>query len=348
MSTKPKLLNNLLDGEKRRHHVAAYVTHEGEWNQHEPNSGMARMFIVMLILHVFIIGGIILSDFAGEEKTPAAPAAKAVLAARNNDSAPSDTAAAVTPAVPSPAPAPASASITVTDQPAPAVAADHEKYEVRSGDSLPLIVARFGVDRDELIALNKLDGDAEFTIGTTLLIPKKKSAPLQVAEARPMPASNTVPPSQENIADAPAESTPPVTPLSGVSAGPLALTPISSEPPATSLGSAGIEKTSQPESAVAKADEPPAAPQKAVSIAPPPKPVPTPSEMSKRPVTKPSTPPATKSTTTRSGSHVLAKGETLYRLSAKYGVSVNSIIKANNIKDPSRLRDGMRLVIPAK
>ena len=40
MSKKPKLLATLLGGEKRRHHVAAFVTQEGEWNQHEPNIGL--------------------------------------------------------------------------------------------------------------------------------------------------------------------------------------------------------------------------------------------------------------------------------------------------------------------
>ena len=62
MKKKPKLLNTLLSGGKRRHHVAAFVTQEADWNQHEPNTGFARMFIAMLILHVLIIGGIILSD----------------------------------------------------------------------------------------------------------------------------------------------------------------------------------------------------------------------------------------------------------------------------------------------
>ena len=35
-------------------------------------------------------------------------------------------------------------------------------------------------------------------------------------------------------------------------------------------------------------------------------------------------------------------------LSTKYGVSVAAIQKANNIKNPNTLRDGTKLVIPAK
>ena len=45
---KDKLLLNLLEGERHRHRVAM-VTDEGTFNQHEPNSNMARMFVVMLL-----------------------------------------------------------------------------------------------------------------------------------------------------------------------------------------------------------------------------------------------------------------------------------------------------------
>jgi hypothetical protein len=74
MKTKPKtkdtkLLLNLMDGERHRHRVAL-VTEEGEWNQHEPNSGMARMFVVMLLIHVVLIGGIIVYDFMGDDEKP--------------------------------------------------------------------------------------------------------------------------------------------------------------------------------------------------------------------------------------------------------------------------------------
>jgi spore germination protein len=47
-------------------------------------------------------------------------------------------------------------------------------------------------------------------------------------------------------------------------------------------------------------------------------------------------------------SHTLQSGETLYRLASKFGVSVAAIQKANNIKNPNAMREGMKLVIPAK
>ena len=44
----------------------------------------------------------------------------------------------------------------------------------------------------------------------------------------------------------------------------------------------------------------------------------------------------------------MAKGDTLYRIAAKHGVSVDKIMRANGIKDAAKLRDGIKLVIPAK
>jgi len=45
---------------------------------------------------------------------------------------------------------------------------------------------------------------------------------------------------------------------------------------------------------------------------------------------------------------VVGSKDTLYSISKKYGVSVSALQKANNIKDPTLLRDGSKLVIPSK
>ena len=44
--------------------------------------------------------------------------------------------------------------------------------------------------------------------------------------------------------------------------------------------------------------------------------------------------------------HSLAKGENLYQLSRRYGVSVNQLVRANGIKDASRLQVGQQIWIP--
>ena len=367
MSKKPKLLATLLASEKRRHHVTAFVNQEADWNQHEPTSGFARMFIAMLILHVLIIGGIILSDSSSVTKAPAhAPAAQALMTKSKNEIA----------SVPSQAPA----------APAPVKSAgeEFEKYEVHSGDSLPMIVARFGVDREELIELNHLDTNGGFAAGTVLHIPNHKvAAPLQISAARPLPPMAVMPPSSSSSTDtasslpevvqssnAPAstlhstlvslstksDSVPLLAPLPDVPAAAASTTVAEKHSPDSPPPASSKPVVSKSDSVATHVEREKPSPKKPVVASAPPHPVPTPSEMSKRPVTKADSPPKAvaktstqdKPATASGGTHTLAKGETLYRLSAKYGVSVASLIKANNIKDPGKMRDGMKLVIPAK
>jgi LysM repeat protein len=92
-----------------------------------------------------------------------------------------------------------------------------------------------------------------------------------------------------------------------------------------------------------------------------PNPVPPPTQMLKRIAEAPPTkkaettkkaasdaPPKTAAKATAARTHTLKSGETLFRLASKYGVSVAAIQKANNIKNPNSMRDGMKVVIPAK
>ena len=46
--------------------------------------------------------------------------------------------------------------------------------------------------------------------------------------------------------------------------------------------------------------------------------------------------------------HVVRRGETLWRISQRYGTTVNAIQRANNISDPTTLRTGQRLRIPSR
>lgn len=77
--------------ERERLRVAATVTQEREWPQNEPNQGLARMFVVMLLIHVVVIGGVIIYDFVGEPED-----AKPV--ASNSTATPKTAAPAPTPA----------------------------------------------------------------------------------------------------------------------------------------------------------------------------------------------------------------------------------------------------------
>jgi murein DD-endopeptidase MepM/ murein hydrolase activator NlpD len=44
--------------------------------------------------------------------------------------------------------------------------------------------------------------------------------------------------------------------------------------------------------------------------------------------------------------HELARGETLFQISQRYGVSVDAILRANHVDDPRHLAAGMRIFVP--
>ena len=46
--------------------------------------------------------------------------------------------------------------------------------------------------------------------------------------------------------------------------------------------------------------------------------------------------------------HVLEPGENLYRVALRYGVTVDDIVKANHIEDPTKVPVGTKLFIPGR
>ena len=50
----------------------------------------------------------------------------------------------------------------------------------------------------------------------------------------------------------------------------------------------------------------------------------------------------------RTSVHVVHKGETLWRISKRYGTTVDAIARANQLRDPTAIRVGQRLVIPRR
>lgn len=73
----------------------------------------------------------------------------------------------------------------------------------------------------------------------------------------------------------------------------------------------------------------------------------------KLPEAQPTQPPVAQPTTAPPPSsgqraHIVQAGENLYRIGLRYGVSWQSIARANGIINPTRLQAGQRLVIPAR
>jgi len=334
MSTpKPKkkgipLLGNLLGGERRRHQVAM-ITEEGEWNQHESNSGMARVFVVMLLVHVVLIGSIIVYDFVGTDESAAAPTptvAKALTPEGRE-----------LPAQPLPDPVAETQDVPAADATATSdVAVALEIYEVKTGDSLPKIAAAKGVALEDLVALNRLDeGSTEVAAYTRLKIPAVKIAPPARVEAiKDFPAAQASVPAASAVI--PLEETPPA-PVVAEDAlptvVPLTNTTIDSAPPAASPPVSQMVP-------VVNAPPPVAAPK--------PNPVAPPSKVIAKPTPKPEAPKPVAKATSSAKSHTMGKGDTLYSLSRKYGVSVTALQKANNISNPNAIREGTKLVIPGK
>jgi len=301
------LLDNLLGGERRRHQVAM-ITEEGEWNQHESNNGMARVFLIMLLVHVGLIGSIIVYDFIGTDSGQPAPAPSAVTSAPKNS-------------LPTPAKTPPVVAVAPSELAIPST----EDYRVQSGDSLPSIAARRGVDLADLIKLNQLDtSPTELKPGTVLKIPSRQiSEPAKYATVKEFPTTQIgqETPKAGNIL--PIETTPPTFKEVASVATPAIATPV---PPASTppVAAPATPPAAKPE-----------APKTVAQVPTPPRPTPAP-------------PKATPAASSSVRSHTMSKGDTLYSLSRKYGVNVNAIQKANNITNPNAIREGTKLTIPAK
>ena len=392
MKPKPKetkLLLNLMDGERHRHRVAL-VTEEGEWNQHEPNSGMARMFVVMLLIHVVLIGGIIIYDFMGDDTKPQQTVTQAARAVSSGNGLPM-----------------ASPEIVSAQAKAAADTEQFDNYEMRSGDSIKSIAAKFGSTEEEITRLNLIDKGIQIGPGTMLRVPKQavlSAIPVNPKTLKPMAIVEDVPKAVPVVKDQPpatkvpseaVKATEAPASLSAATMTPISLVAPNEAPPATAslVALADTPATaSAPAASAAVALPPPTKPNvvsllqenapKVEAVRPrdrdrdetkpvakaeakplvKPNPVPPPTQMLKKiaeapPATKKAeptkkvaadAPPKTVAKASSGRTHTLKSGETLYRLSTKYGVSVAAIQKANNIKNPNSMRDGMKLVIPAK
>ncbi|MCX6854255.1 MAG: LysM peptidoglycan-binding domain-containing protein [Verrucomicrobia bacterium] len=359
---KDKILLNLLEGEKHKHRVAM-VNEEAAWNQHEPNSNMARMFVVMLLIHVVVIGGIIVYDMMnGEEAQPAT-----VITASS----------ASTPLSSLPSP---SAKIEASSNPIPIE--ECATYEWRSGDSIASVSKKLGVTEAVLIKMNMLDKGTQLEANSIIRYPKQpvvKAVGISVAGANGELATSALP--TASIAAA-KDAMPLVAPgeqsfsFQPTIAGELAPTPgevpvipmVQDAPPAALT----TQATGAPEIVETKAEQLPLvieetvpapkeeAPKVAAVKTPKaepreegvPKALPvkryTPPAVNKPAVKKVAdAAPAKKEPTKASRTYTVKSGETLYSIATRNGVSVKSLQAANKIVKPESLRDGLKLVIPA-
>jgi len=64
------------------------------------------------------------------------------------------------------------------------------------------------------------------------------------------------------------------------------------------------------------------------------------------PTSQPGSQPQTPSQGTQGQRYIVQKGDTLWRLSQRFGVSLDALIKANNLSNPDVLHVGQELIIP--
>lgn len=331
-----KTPRELSPSERKRLHVAAMVTHEKEWPQSEPNQGLARMFVIMLLVHVVVIGGVIVYDFVAEPAPgplPTGASKKTAATTASHTTAPRQT----------PAPLP-----EVRDT--PVAAATPAKAAPAEATTAPVIAANHTASASLTNLPSPESLLPEQFASMPVLMKNDTSASSAVPAAIPVPAPTT-----KKV-----EDTLPVKKATKVEDEP-ATTPVkrativteTSEKPTSSLRS----KTSSEKSSSSDKEKSSTRRSDTVSTSLP-KPVATPSAArrelasddkpsTKKRTTVQDTPPA-KKVVASGAKHTVTKGETIYSIARKFKVSEDALMKANGMKSPNTLQIGKSLVIPAK
>ncbi len=304
---------NLLDMiERERHNYSASISNQDPtWTQDQPqpNRSVAKMFVIMLGIHILVIAGLIMYDFAtGTQKQPVTvqktnldPASSQGVT--KSEGPPPDSANTVTPdprndtpgissTPPAAAPLPASPDtppLPYVTQPAPAAS---------SVNTAP-------------------------TSGMPVLSPGSSRVDLE--PVTPSTLAVTLPPSSSSrTISQPSIDLPP-------------------PPPATTVPpKASPAKTEPAKTETVKTEPKKAEPKKAVASAPP---APKKPEVKKPAATTSAKPPAAPAKM-RASSHTVARGDTLGGIARRYGVSVSSLVRANKLKDANTVILGSKLVIP--
>jgi LysM repeat protein len=355
MKTKPKSLepsNHGFDSQKFWRHYVATVDTDQEWEQERPQPGRRsnRLFLFLLLFHIFLIGSIVLFNLVAERPKPAfaeGPASK---------SGTYTTKTVTTDKVPSATPV---TSGTKQDE-----TIDHR---VALGDSLKSIANASGVSQEEIARMNQIEVSTQLAVGSILRVPKPKAKPA-VIPTGVQPArvdekvlvQATTAPSTANLFRA-VERTAAMKEVESAPA-PKATAVVSKLPEEKAKPKVEDTPPSAKPKAVAKVEETPPAKPKATEIKAVARPEPPPAAVAKSAdvvkaspsastkTAEPAAPkPAAASTAKPAASgtsHTVKPKETFYSISRKYGVKVDDLMRINNFSDPAKLREGIVLKVP--
>lgn len=326
----PRLHAFIRPVKRKAYRLSAQVTGEEDWEVDEPQIRMSRAFIVMLVLHLVAVGGLFGFHVYGKDDREAeglatrsahassAPAPAAVAVAVAASAAPE---AAVIPR----------AEIVPEDAPASDEVGAQGQHIVQAGETKALVASKFGITPAELEAANP---GAAFERGDVLTIPAHERV-IGAAGGAPAPLNQPL----AIIVATPSEE---------VGHRDFALK-AGAENPYAPVAVADPEPKPEPVVAAARAAvvkaEPtggerparPETPSRSAAAAVKPKAAAAPVPVMAK--TKPST---------GSRTHVVQKGDTVYNVAKRYGLSPNEVMLANGITDASRVQMGQVLKIAVK
>ncbi len=302
------------------HRFSAHVTEEQEWQTEVPNVKLARVFGIVLILHIVAVGGILAfkmiertSDDLDTTTVRAAPEIKKETA--------------VAPVTPEVRERTMPRQEIVKDE--PNIVVDDpsrlgmKHYRVRSGDNLLAVARKLGVSVSELEELNKLDEGKSVYPGMVLLVPNRRISAVQPEDIQrllgePVPTAVV----KADIAENPVPGTPTavVKPVAAAEA-PVPATPASKAVRAETLDA--------PREVAAAKLEP--APAPVVRPAP-------------APTLAPVTTPAPAASGART--YTVVSGDTPYGIARRFGIDYQELMRANKITDARSLRVGLVINIP--
>jgi LysM repeat protein len=347
MKTKSKPLEASdpgFDSESFWRHYVATVDGDQGWAEERPQHGKGsnRLFLFLLLFHIFLIGSVVLYNLVSERPRP-------VFA---DGSAPARPAASTAKSSPAASAAPASQS------------GETIEHRVAVGDSLKSIADASGATQEEIAKLNNIDVSTQLAVGSVLLVPKPKARPAPTVLPAPVTPSRvdesvvTIQPTtaaEARIFTAvePAASSRKTETLATHPPAEVSKAKIEDTPPAAITPSVAVKVEDSPPAAAPKPTESKAMVRTETSTPPatkPAKPVTTATATSKPAEPAKSAPaPATATKAVASGAtHTVKPGDTFYSIARKHGVKLDDLMRVNGMPDPAKLREGTVLKLPAK
>ena len=337
--------------------LPAHLTREDDLEEGQPSLKVSRAFAIGLGLHVVAILGFMAftmirksdsirnADVAptagtssGSAPAPENPPPPAPMhAAVTQDTPRQDNAASLNPP-PSTTPAPAPTPSPEASQTASNVigSEDPENQGLRyhvvvAGETVKGIAETYGVEARALAEKNDLlSGKKPFEAGLRLIVP-----------ARQIAGSTTPEAGSEVEAQPVGRDTPPIGPDDEDGKPTRSTAPLVENKPTKRAEPAG-KVTAPPKNF---ADVTPPTPSRKELPKPEPKKTEKKVEASKNVARNEK--PAARETSGKGRVHVVAQGETAYRIAVNHKVDVKKLIQVNKI-DPMALRPGMRLIIPGR